>query len=206
MQDLSSFIAFMVFVCVMTGTPGPGNMAFMAIGANVGARAAFKSIAGAVMAAFIMDIMIALGLGAVLSQGGIVTTVMKILCMAYMLYLSWRILNMARSNGGDGRPLSFWEGAMIHPLSPKTWAMGIIGFSVYFKPEGSLWDEALILAGGFAVGSMVFHTSWAYAGATVMRFLARAAAFRFLAALWWQLCWAPRRGPCGCEGLIRAAQ
>lgn len=183
MHDLTSFIAFMVFVCVMTGTPGPGNMAFMAIGANAGVSSAFRPILGAVIAAFVMDVMIVLGLGTVLSQGGgIVTMVMKISCMAYMLYLSWRILNMARTNGGDGRPLSFWEGAMIHPLSPKTWAMGIIGFSVYFKPEGSLWDEALIMAGGFACGALVFHTSWAYAGATVMRFLGKGRSFQIFNA------------------------
>lgn len=182
MSDFSSFVAFMVFVCVMTGTPGPGNMAFMAIGAHAGALKALKPILGAVLAAFVMDVMIVHGLGSALAQGEMLTLVMKIVCMGYMLYLSWRILNMARDNGGDGKPLTFWEGAMIHPLSPKTWAMGVIGFSVYFKPEGSLWDEALIMAGGFAAGALFFHSAWALAGSSIMRLLGKGRSFQIFNA------------------------
>lgn len=182
MTDFSSYLAFMVFVFVMTGTPGPGNMAFMAVGAAAGPKAALRPILGAVMSSSIMDVMIAFGLGAVLMQGGWITILMKTLCMGYMFYLAWRIVTMERSNGGDGRILSFWEGALIHPLSPKTWAMGVIGFSVYFNPTGSLWDEAAILASGFAIGGLVSHTSWAFVGSSIIKLLGKGHGFRIFTA------------------------
>lgn len=177
MENLSTFIAFMTFVAVMTGTPGPGNLAFMAIGAQIGVGAALRPILGAVLGAIGMNILIAHGLGAILSQEGPISLFLKLACMAYMLYLAWRIVTMSKGEEKEARPLTFLEGAMIHPLSPKTWAMGVIGYSVYFQPSGSLMDEALILAGGFAAGGLVFHTSWAFAGASIMKWLGRGRAF-----------------------------
>ncbi|MCT4656831.1 MAG: LysE family transporter [Cohaesibacter sp.] len=179
MSDLSSFLAFMIFVAVMTGTPGPGNLAFMAIGAQIGVKAALPPILGAVLAAICMNILIAQGLGAVLAQGGPLTLALKVASMAYMLYLAWRVLTMARAQEGKAKALSFWEGTLIHPLSPKTWAMGVIGYSVYFTPSGSLWDETFLLAAGFAMGGLVFHSSWALAGASIMRLLGQGRAFQF---------------------------
>ena len=35
MADWSTLMAFAVFVCVMSGTPGPGNLTFMALGAKL---------------------------------------------------------------------------------------------------------------------------------------------------------------------------
>lgn len=177
MLDWSSFVAFMIFVAVMTGTPGPGNLAFMAIGAQIGPMAALRPILGAMLGAACMNVLIAQGLGAVLQQNLILTRGLQIISMAYMLYLAWRIVTMHKSDGGKARALSFWEGVLIHPLSPKTWAMGVIGYSVYFSPQGSLWDETAVLVGGFAIGALVFHSSWAFAGASIMRLLGRGRAF-----------------------------
>ena len=173
----------MLFVAVMTGTPGPGNLAFMAIGAQIGIKAALVPILGAVLASSTMNILIAFGLGTLMSQGGWVTWTFKIVSMAYMLYLAWRVLTLAKAQAGKAKALSFWEGALIHPLSPKTWAMGIIGYSVYFTPSAPLWDEALILALGFALGGLVFHSSWALAGVTIMRYLGQGKAFEFFTSM-----------------------
>lgn len=181
-MDFSALLPFMLFVAVMTGTPGPGNLAFMAIGAQIGAKAALRPILGAVLSAIGMNILIAYGLGAVLSQGGWLTLLLKGASMTYMLYLAWRVLTLSKGEAGTAKPLSFWEGTLIHPLSPKTWAMGVIGYSVYFTPSGALWDEALFLAAGFALGGLVFHSSWALAGAGIMRLLGRGKAFHIFTA------------------------
>ena len=182
MADWSTFLAFIIFVTVMTGTPGPGNLTFMAIGAKLGTRAAMPSIWGANLADVLMNIMVAQGLGLLMTQSGPLSLILKALCMAYMVYLAWRILNMSRATKGDVKALSFWEGALIHPLSPKTWAMNVMGFSIYFTPSGSLWDETAILAGSFFTGGMIFHTLWAYMGASIMKILGHGRVFQAFTA------------------------
>ena len=143
---------------------------------------AMPSIIGACLADVLMNILVVQGVGAVLAQGGSITLVLKMLCMVYMVYLAWRIMTMNRASQGEAKALSFWEGALIHPLSPKTWAMNVMGFSIYFNPSGSLWDETAILAGSFFVGGMFFHTLWAVMGASIMKMMGRGRAFQVFTA------------------------
>ncbi|WP_321449091.1 LysE family translocator [uncultured Cohaesibacter sp.] len=171
MADWSTLMAFAVFVCVMSGTPGPGNLTFMALGAKAGFGAVVRPLCGAILGAAILGLCVALGLGALLMQEGWIANIFRGLSMGYMLYLAWRIMTMHKADKKDAAHLSFAEGILIHPLSPKTWAMYSIAFSLYFNPTGSLLDETAILIGGFAMGGLVFHSLWGFMGAKVMQFL-----------------------------------
>ncbi|MCV6603015.1 MAG: LysE family transporter [Cohaesibacter sp.] len=148
----------------------------------MGAKAAFKPILGAILSGIVMNCLIAFGLGALLSQGRWLTWILKGASMVYMLYLAWRVLTLAKGQAGKAKPLSFWEGTLIHPLSPKTWAMGVIGYSVYFSPVAPLWDEAFLLAAGFVIAGLVSHSSWALAGSAIMQMLGQGRAFQSVTA------------------------
>ena len=184
MSDWSTVMAFAVFVCVMSGTPGPGNLTFMALGARAGFGAVLRPLCGALLGAAILGLLVALGMGALLMQQGWTADIFRGLSMVYMLYLAWRIMTMHKLDKKDAAHLSFAEGILIHPLSPKTWAMYSIAFSLYFKPTGSLIDETAILIGGFGMGGLIFHSLWGLMGDRLMRFLGEGRTYQaFMASM-----------------------
>ena len=127
-MDLATFLAFAVFIIVMTGTPGPGNLTFLAIGASAGYRTAFPVIVASQIGSIPLKLSVAYGLGHVMAGGGPIVTLFKVLSMAYMTYLAWRIISLSVKPKGEVALPSFWEGLLIHPLSPKTWAMNLVAF------------------------------------------------------------------------------
>ncbi len=139
-MDYATFLAFAVFVIVMTGTPGPGNLTFLAIGASAGYRTAFPVIVASQIGSLPLKLSVAYGLGHVMAGGGTVVTVFKVLSMAYMTYLAWRIVCLSVKPKGEVALPSFWEGLLIHPLSPKTWAMNLVAFS----PTGHRGDRGRV--------------------------------------------------------------
>lgn len=168
-MDLATFFAFAVFVIVMTGTPGPGNLTFLAIGASSGYRTAFPVIVASQLGSLPLKLSVAYGLGHMMAGGGPVVTVFKALSMAYMTYLAWRIVSLSVKPKGEVSLPSFWEGLLIHPLSPKTWAMNLVAFSTFLAGNSlSVHENALILVTGFTLGGMVFHSLWALVGVSIL--------------------------------------
>ncbi|WP_428644842.1 LysE family translocator [Roseibium sp.] len=196
-MDTATFLAFAVFVIVMTGTPGPGNLTFLAIGAASGYRSALPVIVAAQVGYLPLALSVAYGLGHVMAGGGPVVTLFKVLSMAYMTYLAWRIVSLTVKPKGEVALPSFWEGLLIHPLSPKTWAMNLVAFSTFFAGNGlGINENAIILAAGFLLGGLVFHSLWALVGVSIlaligngplMRSITIAMAVAMLAATVWAL-------------------
>ncbi|MGV2978241.1 LysE family translocator [Roseibium alexandrii] len=196
-MDTATLMAFAVFVIIMTGTPGPGNLAFLAIGASSGYRTAFPVIIASQIGSLPLNLAVAYGLGHIMAQGGIIVSVFKALSLTYMAFLAWRIVSLTIRPKSEATLLTFWEGLLIHPLSPKTWAMSLVAFSTFFAGNGlDLHVNAAILATGFLVGGMVFHSLWALVGVSIlaligegrlMRSITVAMALTMLAATVWAL-------------------
>jgi len=168
-MDLGTLSAFALFIAVMTGTPGPGNLTFMAIGAASGYRTAFPVIVASQIGSIPLKLMVAYGLGQVMATGGPAVLVFKVLSMAYMTYLAWRIIQLSVEPKGTVALPSFWEGLLIHPLSPKTWAMNMVAFSTFLAGNGlGIHENAIILTVGFTLGGFVFHSLWALAGTSIL--------------------------------------
>ncbi len=196
-MDIATLLAFAVFVIVMTGTPGPGNLTFLAIGASAGYRTAFPVIVASQIGSIPLKLSVAYGLGHVMAGGGPVVGIFKALSMAYMTYLAWRIICLSIKPKGEVALPSFREGLLIHPLSPKTWAMNLVAFSTFLAGNGlGIHENALILITGFTLGGMVFHSLWALVGVSilalvgegpVMRTITVSMALSMLAATVWAL-------------------
>ncbi len=196
-MDMPTLGAFAIFVAVMTGTPGPGNLTFMAIGAASGYRAAFPVILASQIGSLALNMCVAFGLGRAMAGGGPLVTLFKVLSFAYMTYLAWRIVSLSIKPKGEVRLPNFWEGLLIHPLSPKTWAMSLVAFTTFFAGNSlGLFENGLLLAGGFIAGGMISHSLWAMAGVSILTLLGEGAllravtllmAFAMLAATAWAM-------------------
>ena len=168
---LDNIIPFIVFVITMTGTPGPGNLTMMAIGQNTGFSSSISFLMGTAVGCVMLDTLVACGLGEIIIASPVIATTLRFGGLIYILYLSGKILFMQLSSKKVKKRFSFFEGFLIHPLSPKSWAMAIVAFSQFMKPEQPLAPQIAIFVLCFLIGLIVFHSSWCAAGALIPRFI-----------------------------------
>ncbi len=168
---LDNLLPFILFVIAMTGTPGPGNLTMMAIGQTTGFASSIQFLIGAGAGCVILDSLVACGLGELIISLPVVATTLRIAGLVYILYLAGKILAMQFTPKKVERRFSFFEGFLIHPLSPKSWAMAIVAFSQFMNPEQPLGPQIAIFVFSFLVGLLVFHSSWCAAGALIPRLI-----------------------------------
>lgn len=166
-----NFWAVLIFVIVMTGTPGPGNLASMALGQAVGFRRSVPFLSGVVAGGLIMDVLVVIGLAELFLASPQAASVLKVLGMVYILYLAWKVMGM-NSDAETGRTsFSFYEGIMLHPLNPKHYAMTVSAFAQFADPQAPRFMEIFIFVATFSCGAAFFHSLWCYAGESLLKVL-----------------------------------
>lgn len=161
-----AFVLLLSFVLLMVATPGPANLLAMAAGAHWGFRACLPFIIGLTCGKLALNIMMALGLGALLAAAPAAKSVLQALSGIYLLWLAWRIAGtrLERKKAEDAAAPGFFSGMAVHPLNPKAWAMLTAAYAQFGNPDGSwLLQSAVIILTFFAV-QMVVHPLWCYGG------------------------------------------
>lgn len=175
------FWALLVFVIVMTFTPGPNNAMLMTTGLNFGFRRGMPHMWGVVLGFTFMVFAVGIGLGAVFQAYPAIYSVFKYLGAAYLLYLAWQIATAGevQESGGSGRPISFLEAAGFQWLNPKGWAMAVGATSAYAAVADFPANMLLIafLAGAFGILSSV---AWLWLGAGLKHFVSSPRAIRLV--------------------------
>jgi len=170
-MTLEIYIPFLLFVIVMTGTPGLGNLSMMAIGQTTGFRSSLPFLLGTTMGAICLNTLVGLGLGGLFMASPTLAWGMKMCGMAYIIYLAWKLLSMQLSEATCDKSFTFWEGLFLHPLNPKSWAMSVVGFSQLAAPAVPLVQQMAIFVLTFMVFQVSFHSLWGWAGSVIMRSL-----------------------------------
>ncbi|WP_320171618.1 LysE family translocator [Maridesulfovibrio sp.] len=166
-----NFWAFLIFVIVMTGTPGPGNLASMALGQAVGFRRSIPFLSGIVVGGTVMDILSVIGLAELFMASPRIAAVLKILGLVYILYLAWKVLGMNAETGSKRKSFRFYEGLMLHPLNPKHYAMTVSAFSQFVGVHAPSVTDMIIFVGCFTCGATLFHSLWCIAGESILKVL-----------------------------------
>lgn len=162
---------FLVFVVAMTGTPGPGNLALMAIGQSSGFRAALPFLCGVALGFATLTALIGFGLGEAVNASPAAGMVLKIAGSLYILYLAFKTLRLQVSPPDVSRRFTFGEGLLLHPLSPKSWGMLVASAGQFLQPGDSMGLKTALFAGTFFVFMLGFHSLWCLAGASILRAL-----------------------------------
>lgn len=166
---LDNILPFVLFVIAMTGTPGPGNLTMMAIGQTTGFTSSIPFLIGTATGCICLNSLVACGLGELIIASPVVATMLRVAGVIYILYLAGKIFVIQLSAKKIEKHFSFFEGFLIHPLSPKSWAMSIVAFSQFMKPDQPLGPQIAVFVFIFLLGLLVFHSSWCAAGALIPR-------------------------------------
>jgi threonine/homoserine/homoserine lactone efflux protein len=179
-------LALLGFVVIMCFTPGPNNLMLMASGTNYGYARSVPHLMGVVLGFSLMVVLVGLGLMAAFTRFPELRTVLKLVSIAYLLYLAWRIARAAPPHGeaaARGRPLSFLQASAFQWVNPKGWTMALTGVTAY-APAQSLW-AVLLVSLAFLVVNSVSGSLWVLIGQQIRRFLtepARLTAFNWTMA------------------------
>jgi threonine/homoserine/homoserine lactone efflux protein len=167
------FLALLGFAFVTSVTPGPNNMMLLASGVNFGFRRTVPHMLGISVGHAVMVFLVGLGLAGIFKAWPPALTVLKVVSVAYMLWLAWKIAHAGAP--GDRRakpePMTFLQAAAFQWVNPKAWAMALGAVSAYVVTP-SVWAYAAV-AVVFACVNLPSVSVWAGLGQAVRHWLDR---------------------------------
>ncbi|WP_050605306.1 LysE family translocator [Ruegeria sp. 6PALISEP08] len=164
-------MALIVFAFVTSITPGPNNLMLMASGANFGFRRSIPHMLGIGLGFTIMVLLVGAGLVQVFDRYPVSYTALKIVSVAYLLYLAWKIAHAApaKRSEASGIPMTFLQAAAFQWVNPKAWAMALTATTAY-APNQTL-HAILLVALVFGAVNLPSVSTWTVLGQQMARVL-----------------------------------
>jgi threonine/homoserine/homoserine lactone efflux protein len=169
---VESLLALVGFSFVSSVTPGPNNVLLWASGAEFGFRRTLRHVFGTAFGIGSMALVVAAGLGTLITSVPQVGFALKVAGSLYLLYLAFRIAQAgALQRATIAHPLGLRQAAVFQALNPKAWIFAL-GAITTFRPV-----DLPVLVGGFtvAVTMMVVIVPsaalWAGAGGALAQFI-----------------------------------
>ncbi|MGJ8617699.1 MAG: LysE family translocator [Sulfitobacter sp.] len=177
-MDIETLPALALFAFVSSATPGPNNLMLMASGANYGFRRSIPHMLGISIGFMVLMLLTGIGLVQIFDIYPVSYIILKVLSVAYMLYLAWKIANAApvKERKVTGTPMTFLQAAAFQWVNPKAWAMALTAITVYVADGGPVL--LMIAATVFACVNLPSVTIWTVLGQQMARFLTNPARLR----------------------------
>ncbi len=166
------------FAFVSSATPGPNNMMLMASGANFGFRRTVPHMFGIGLGFAFMIFLVGMGLIQVFDYWPVSHTILKVVSVAYMLWLAWKIANAAPPEKSDvtGTPMTFLQAAAFQWVNPKAWTMALTAIAIY-APDRATWS-IFVVALVFGLVNFPSVSIWTVLGQELRRLLKSPASLR----------------------------
>lgn len=169
---LELLIPIIIFCFATSISPGPNNIMLMASGVNHGIVKSIPHLLGINIGFPAMVAAIGFGLGNLFIAFPQIYLVIKVVGIAYLLYLAWKI---ARSSMPDvqvesNKPLTFIQAVLFQWVNPKAWVMAI-GAIASFTTSEKMISQILVIVATYAIVGGMCIAVWLCAGAAMKRFL-----------------------------------
>ncbi len=191
---MDSIFAFSIFATVASITPGPTNILVLTTSQRYGVLASGPLILGSCLAAALIVLFAALGLGQLLIQ---FTLLKWLMTWAGALWLTWMAWGLFVA---DGRLTSEqqserkgWKtGAGLQLINPKAWMMALAVSSVFIGAEADP-ERIMLLTGVFFLIAIPCLLCWALLGQGAnlwlkqhqQRWFNRILSILLLLSVWW---------------------
>lgn len=165
-MDLQWLIAVTGFCFVTCFTPGPNNTMLMASGLNFGMRRTLPHMWGVSMGFPLMVFGVGLGVAQVFVAYPPLYTGLKVVSVAYLLWLAAKIAmaDAVKTDGGRAEPLTFLQAAAFQWVNPKAWIMAV-GISATYLVAGLFWESLTTICAIFLIAGLLSSSTWAMGGA-----------------------------------------
>ncbi|WP_221356818.1 LysE family translocator [Streptomyces beigongshangae] len=169
MLGIGHFWAFLAVVAVLIAVPGPSVVFVVGRGVTLGRRAALATAVGNNAGVLIQAVLVAFGLGAVVTRSIVVFSVLKFAGALYLVYLgvqTWRHRReLAVTDAQQRPPMNVWrivrQGFVVGVSNPK----GFLIFSAVLpqfvdRSAGHVTLQLLLLGVVCAAVALVSDSAW----------------------------------------------
>ena len=172
MIDLSYIFALVSFYLVMYITPGPNNAMILASGVKFGFIKTVPIILGITIGHNFQLLLVCFGFGKIFQIYPVIQFFLKILCAAYLTYLSYKILGSFNEiKEKNEKPIKFYEAAFFQIINPKAWSISSMSASGFILSEINLIYSIMIIAIIALIICPIAITPWAAFGSIIKRFI-----------------------------------
>jgi len=170
-MTLELLTALMGFAFITVITPGPNNLMLMASGANFGFRRTVPHMLGIGLGMPLMVVLVGIGIMQMFDAWPQSHTILKVVSVAYLLYLAWKIANASPPDNAttEGKPMTFLQSAAFQWVNPKAWTMALSAITLYANDRDLL--AVLWVAGAYVSVSFISTTSWTAMGQQLRQLL-----------------------------------
>lgn len=172
MDALLLWLPMATFFFASSITPGPNNIMLASSGLNYGFRRSIPHMLGISGGCMAMLFVLGLGLGAIFERWPVLHTVLKALCVVYLLYLAYKIAFSGPVGAGEkeGKPFTFVQAAAFQWVNPKAWAM-ILGVIAVYIPQNNFMANLLIAVAITGCVNLPTISLWTLFGVALKRWL-----------------------------------
>ena len=170
------FLAVLFFAFSTTITPGPNNVMIMSSGVNYGIKASVPHWLGICLGFPLMVLLVGLGFGVVFERYPHLHQLIKVLGVAYLVWLAWRIASAEPKaiEQGKSKPFSFIQAALFQWVNGKAWVMASGAVAAFTTVGGIYWQEVGIITSAFLLVAFPCVGVWLVFGAALRTVLTQA--------------------------------
>ncbi|MEK4737505.1 MULTISPECIES: LysE family translocator [Bacillus] len=165
--------SFLLFVFISSFTPGPNNFLAMTYANQHGLKSSIKFCFGVAFGFFIITSLCSFFNIILINILPIIEFPFKILGVAYMLYLAFKILNSkssANTNEKSNKNL-FLVGIMLQFVNPKGILFGLTVVSTFILPYYNSYSSYLLFSLFLGVVGLMSTFSWSLFGSMFQKLL-----------------------------------
>ena len=182
-MNWQDFTALLVLATAMSFSPGPNTTLASALGANHGLRRALPFVCAVPVGWGVMLGLCALGLGALLLAVPLLAWAVKLLGVAYLLWLAAKLIGVrfqlpgqsgdAASTGVASPPdVTFWQGAALQFVNIKAWLFALAVVSGWIAGRSDAGLRFAIVLPVMLTYAFASNLTYAMAGSLLREWLA----------------------------------
>ena len=176
---MDRLVALLGFGFVCTVTPGPNNVLLWASGAAFGVRRSWPHVLGTALGVGLMAVLVAAGLGVLVTTIPPLAFAMKVAGSLYLLFLAWQVAGAGvLERTTSARPMGLLQAIAFQLVNPKVWIFAVGAVSTFRPPDVPIaFGSALVVLVMMAI-TVPSSALWVVGGDALDRLIERPATRR----------------------------
>ncbi len=175
MENISDYIIILSYMVFLSYSPGPNNILCSINGTKYGWQKTIPLITGMVFGFFLVGFITSLSIEFIKGQEDLLDS-MKYFCCAYLLYLSYLIINDDPNQYKEDvealeSPMQFTNGFVLQFINGKVIFYYIILMTVYAARLGSAYSIKFGLLLGASLVGLTAVSTWTIMGVFLRKYL-----------------------------------
>lgn len=169
----AEFMALLVLTTAASFTPGPNTTLSTALAANLGLKRSMRFVLAVPVGWGLLFSVCAGGVGAVVVAMPSLRTSIKLIGVAYLLWLAFKLACSGTLAQADTAQLkvTFWQGVLLQFLNIKAWMLALTVVAGWLAGRGDAMDRFAIILPLMLAFGLVSNLTYALIGSLLRHWL-----------------------------------